>query len=213
MQLVQNNNFVFATLFVYGSDGKPTWYTAALNNAGGFTWTGPLYANVGPWFAALPFNPNAVGARQVGTMVFSASDVANGTITYTVDGISVSKRVTRETLVNENISGNYQLIITKDQVCIPAVGGTAHGVEQANFALSHFGNAFTGQSGGCAFNGTYGQTGKMGNAIGTYSCTSGEIGSFHLFEIIVTETGIMARLSEQSNLCSSISAEAAGIRQ
>ena len=213
MQLVQNNNFVFATLFVYGSDGSPTWYTAPLNNSGGFTWTGPLYATTGPWFAAMPFDSNQVGVRQVGSMTFHAIDIANGTLTYTVDGSAVAKSVTRQTLVNESIGGIYNGVTLQNQVCVPALGGTGTFSRPTTLNISQIGNSVVGQSGGCTLTGTYSQSGKMGDVTGTYSCISGEIGSFNMFEIVVTETGILARLSEQSNFCSSISAQAGGVRQ
>src|SRR5207237_6224285 len=50
-QLVQRNGTIFATLFVYGPAGAPTWYVATLNpTAASFTWTGDIYATTGPWF-------------------------------------------------------------------------------------------------------------------------------------------------------------------
>src|SRR5580765_5845064 len=55
----QQFNTLFIDLFVYGSDGRPTWYTAAVyldpQNEGLFT--GDLYATTGPWFGAF-FNPS-----------------------------------------------------------------------------------------------------------------------------------------------------------
>jgi hypothetical protein len=213
VQLVQNNDFVFATLFVYGADGKPTWFTATLNGVGGFTWSGPLYATTGPWFARSPFDPSQVGVRQAGSMSFHATDIANGTLTYSVDGTSVTKNITRQTLVNETIAGSYDLVVHKNQVCSPSAGGTATGSARVLFNLTQIGNAVVGISGGCTFNGTYNQTGKMGNMAGTFSCTSGEAGVFGMSEIVITEMGIMLRLNEQSNFCSSIAVQAAGIRQ
>ena len=215
MQLVQNNGFVFATLFVYGVDGKPTWFTAPLNDIGGFTWTGPLYANTGPWFAG-SFNPSQVGARQAGTLTFHATSIANGTVSYSVDGITVTKNITRETLVNESIAGAYDAIGTQTQSCIfPLSSGTVTG--QTTLTFSQTGSSVSGQtsglSGGCAFVGTYGQNGKLGSVVGTYSCTWGEIGNFQMFEIVVTEYGMLVRLAEQSNLCSSITGAFAGNRR
>jgi len=214
MQLVQNNATVFATLFVYGSDGKPTWYAATMNLTGGFTWSGALFATTGPWFAEVPFDSTQFKVRQVGNITFHATDIANGTLTYTVDGSTVSKAIRRQTLVNEVIAGAYDLVVYKHQVCVPALGGTGTLSVRALFTLTQIGNNVVGVSGSCTFNGTSSQSGKMMNVTGTYSCaTTGETGSFSMFEIVVTETGLMLRMSEQSNLCSSISVEAAGIRQ
>jgi hypothetical protein len=212
MQLVQNNNVVFATLFIYGADGKPTWYTALLGSSGNFTWSGPLIATMGPWFGSF-FNPNAVTGRQVGSLTFQATDIANGVVTYSVDGTPITKAVTRETLTAENIGGTYRVVAAQDQVCVAPLG-TGHFISQTTFTFSHIGNSVAGQVGGCIFNGTYGQTGKIGIAQGTYSCSpNGEVGSFLMSEIIVTETGMMFRLTETSNLCSSIVGQGAGLRQ
>jgi hypothetical protein len=217
MQLVQNNDFVFATLFVYGPDGMPTWYTAQLNRGAGFTWTGPLFTTTGPWFAMPAFNPGQVGIRQVGNLTFQALSVASGALTYTVDGLAVSKSVIRQTLVNEAIGGVYDVVISQVQTCSPPLSsGTFTG--RFTFNVSQVGNNVVGVTtnaagGVCTLTGTYTQFGKMGSVGGDYSCATGENGVFNLFEIVVTETGMLARLTEQSNFCSSISASAAGIRQ
>lgn len=52
IQLVQQNNTIFATMFVYGPDGQPAWYSATLFYRGTntFTWSGTLYKTTGPWF-------------------------------------------------------------------------------------------------------------------------------------------------------------------
>src|SRR5271168_1538879 len=50
IQLVQRGTVIFATLFVYGPSGQPTWYTATMDNVSGFTWTGTLYATTGTYF-------------------------------------------------------------------------------------------------------------------------------------------------------------------
>ena len=216
MQLVQNDDFVFAALFVYGPDGKPTWLTAELNNVGGLTWTGPLYATAGPWFGAVSFDPSQVGVRQAGSMTFTLADIADGNVTYTADGVTVSKQVTRETLVDEDISGSYNFALTQTQTCMPPLPSGTFSLS-SSLNISQSGTGVVGQtssaSGGCTFLGTYAQSGKLGSVDGTYSCTWGENGTFQLSEIVVTETGLLARFSEQSNYCSSISGQEAVIRQ
>ena len=215
MQLVQNNNFVFATLYIYGSDGTPRWLTGQLNGVGGFTWSGPLYATTGPSFASPVYDPSIVGYQQVGTMTFHLTDIADGVLTYTVNGISITKSVTRETLVNEDLSGSYDVVGTQTQTCLPPLS-SGKGVGLGSLSVSQVGTNITGEfvgpGGTCTIVGTYVQTGKLGAVNGTYSCSTGEVGTLHLYEITVTETGIIARLSEQSNFCSSIVGQWAGNR-
>ncbi len=50
IQLVQEELTIFATMFVYDSNGQSTWYTATLSYVASLTWSGALYATTGPWF-------------------------------------------------------------------------------------------------------------------------------------------------------------------
>jgi hypothetical protein len=92
MQLVQQAEFIFATLFIYGADGKPTWATAQLTPIGTPSWSGPVYVTSGPWFGGT-FNPASVTVRQAGSMTFTASSVTAGTVTYSIDGVTVTKQI------------------------------------------------------------------------------------------------------------------------
>ena len=111
IQLVQNRAVVFATLYVYGPTGSPTFYVATLENPPGGTtgvWTGTLYATTGPWFGGA-FNPAAVIETAVGTMTFALTGIGIGTLEYTVGATSVSKTVNRQPLRFEDNAGTYAL--------------------------------------------------------------------------------------------------------
>ena len=76
IQFVQRGATIFATMFVYDSARNPTWYVATMNGsaAGGvLTFTGDLYATVGPWFGTVPYDPASFGATKVGTMTWTKS--------------------------------------------------------------------------------------------------------------------------------------------
>ena len=86
MQLVNRGSVIFATLFVYGPTGNPTWYTATLDStANNLTWTGDLYATTGPYFETVPFNPMSVVLTKVGTMTWAAQTIDTGTLSYVVE--------------------------------------------------------------------------------------------------------------------------------
>jgi hypothetical protein len=108
--LIQQQDVIFITLFVYGPDGRPTWYvgpaTTAVSGASRPTYSGGLYATTGPWFGS-GFNPNAVGVRQVGNVTFVASSQVAGTLTYSVDGVPVVKAIQRETWRHITLGGTY----------------------------------------------------------------------------------------------------------
>src|SRR5438270_9660713 len=70
IQLVQRGSVIFATMFVYGPSGAPTWYVATMDSTDGATWTGDLLATTGPYFATVPFNPLSVTVTKVGTMTW-----------------------------------------------------------------------------------------------------------------------------------------------
>ena len=72
MQLVQRDSIIFATLFVYDMNNKPTWYVATLTYQGNLVWNGDLLATTGPWFGAIPFDASTVVVRKVGTMSWTA---------------------------------------------------------------------------------------------------------------------------------------------
>jgi hypothetical protein len=84
-----------AAWFVYNQTGQPVWYTL---QPGAWTaptvYTGPVYKTTGPYYAG-PFDPRQVGVTQVGTATLSFTDSNTGTFSYTVEGISGSKAITR----------------------------------------------------------------------------------------------------------------------
>lgn len=80
MQLVNTGSFVFATLFIYGADGKPTWVTGELQKGETKVWTGPLYGTTGSYYAA-KWNPAELKVREVGSMTFEMPCCEEGTVT------------------------------------------------------------------------------------------------------------------------------------
>jgi hypothetical protein len=94
-------NVVFATLFTYDSTGAPLWLVMSAGDrlAGTETFTGTLYRTRGPAFNAVPFawDPNAPGnLTTVGTMTVTFTAADRATLAYTVDGVAVTKTVTKQ---------------------------------------------------------------------------------------------------------------------
>lgn len=106
----QTDNFIFATLFIYGTDKKPTWYTAQMTWDGSAQFTGGLYATQGSYFGA-PWNvAETQPATLVGTASFTPgiSNNSSGTFSYTVTGVaSVTKAVQRLTLTSVLLAAKY----------------------------------------------------------------------------------------------------------
>lgn len=103
--LVQSDTAQFLAFFIYGSDGKPTWYTAQLASDGAGGYTGSLYAINGTYFAN-PWQGYTINAA--GTATFKPADIYHATLTYTVNGIpTVVKSIQRQALTPYALSGNY----------------------------------------------------------------------------------------------------------
>jgi len=92
------SGIIFATWFVYGQDGKPTWYFIPEG-----TWTqpneyrGPIYKTTGPYFGGV-FDPAAVTVTLAGSAVigFQQNDYDHAGFQFTVDGVTVNKIIQRQ---------------------------------------------------------------------------------------------------------------------
>ena len=203
-QIVQRDSVIFVTMYVYDPTHIPIWYTATLNYLGNFVWTGDLYLTNGPWFGTVPFNPNAVGYRKVGSMTWTAPTITAGTVRYDVDGVFVVKNATRLLLRYDDFSGHYGgLIHTTATGCLnPALNGTAESIGILNIAQNVQSIAigvFPTTGGSCSYGGTLTQAGQMGAVNGSYVCSDGETGSFQIFEMQVNITGVTGRFAAASN--------------
>ena len=220
--VLQQWDVLFIDLFVYGPDGKPTWFTAAAtyqssSPAGHVLFSGDLYSTTRPYFGAGTFNPGAVGYAKVGTLTFDADSVSTATLTYTVGGVPVAKNVTRQTWRNENLSGSYYGGFVWDQPCEDGTDndpvelfGTLQFNHNADNTVridlqitSAFSNGVPQPipaNATASITGPYTQSGHMGRIQGTFKYGSGqEVGTlqWNLFEIERTINGITGRFSGQ----------------
>jgi len=96
INITHQGDVLFATWFTYGATGKGEWLVMSngAKTAPG-SYTGALYRTTGSPYSGA-WNPSQLGVAQVGTATFTFTDIANGTFTYSVDGVSGSKAITRE---------------------------------------------------------------------------------------------------------------------
>jgi hypothetical protein len=95
--LTQQFQIIFAAWYVYNDGGQPVWYVVPncpVNSAGNRC-SGAVYRTTGPAFGPT-FNPNTVASFEVGTATFAFSDANSGTLSYTVNGVSGNKAITRQ---------------------------------------------------------------------------------------------------------------------
>jgi hypothetical protein len=101
VNLAQQGDTIFASWFTYDLMGKPWWLVMSANKAAPGTFAGTLFQATGPPFNAIPFPPIGIAGGATGAAVGSGtltfSDANNGSFAYTVNGISQTKAITRET--------------------------------------------------------------------------------------------------------------------
>jgi hypothetical protein len=96
VSITHQNNAIFAVWFTYGDDGKVIWYPMPGGTWGGNTYTGTLYRTTSSPWLGVPYDSTKLKATAVGTMSFRFLDANTADITYTVDGITQTKTITRQ---------------------------------------------------------------------------------------------------------------------
>lgn len=217
VNIIQQSNIAFATFFVYDASGQPHWYVASemIGSAAPpdrpNVFVGELYETTGPAFSAATFNASTVTRRAVGHATFQIFPPNNGTLDYTVDGVAVSKRLTRQTWAANDATGTYfggqftQLAPSAASSCTVKTGLQRFD----SITISHSGSSFsmTATLGAappdelCRYTGTYTQAGHMGNVDGAFSCNGGANGTFRLQRLEIGVNGIMALYAATDRGC------------
>ena len=212
LNVVQQYDVLFMTFFVYGPDNKPVWYVAP--NTGyvrNSVFTGPLYRTTGPWIGTI-FTPNTVGVTQVGSATFTYRFIGSATLNYTVDGVQVTKALTRQNWRGNPLSGTYDGAIKQVQSGCTTASNAGTFIIPARIQVteSNFGFPFhirvTANGDYCDYEGARYQDGRMASSIGTFKCNlSGLSGTYHFFAIEASSYAIWGRFTAQSDACTTIS--------
>jgi hypothetical protein len=211
LSVLQQNATIFIDLFVYGPDNKATWFVSGMNlvpgPAGHLVFAGELVAVNGSYFAA-PWNAAQLTGGAVGSATFDASSVNNATLTYSVNGVTVQKQITRLTFAQENYTGSYYggLIYDASGTC-----GTTGGHQESvgTVVISQLSNGTisltTEDSNGlsCGYNGTYTQYGHLGSVSGSLYCNTGDTGTFQMYEMEKNISVMSGRFTSSIGGCNS----------
>jgi hypothetical protein len=96
VNIAHQGDILFATWYTYGADGNPMWLSASnLARTGNATYSGLLHRSWAQPFNAQPWDPARVTRMAAGNVTFTFTDANNGTMTYTVEGVTQSKPITR----------------------------------------------------------------------------------------------------------------------
>jgi hypothetical protein len=190
LNVIEQGDTLFATLFVYDAQRRPRWYVASSlaqqgdSNTGAVSYAGPLTEVTGPYFGTA-FNPQAVTRRDVGQMSFQARSDGTASLDYSVDGVRVSKPLQRFAFRKQDFSGSY-------------LGSYAHD-RQAQITIDDSGPEFRmqlvdrfGGMGTCNFTAPLAQLGSLRTMNGTYACGS-RTGTFSMQHATVSAEGFTAR--------------------
>jgi hypothetical protein len=71
------------------------WYVASNCAVSGSSCTGTLYRTTGPAFGPT-FDPTRIQVFSVGSATVNFTDANNAVLSYTVDGVSATKTITRQ---------------------------------------------------------------------------------------------------------------------
>ena len=190
VNILEQGDTIFATLFVYDAQGRPRWYSASnLHRITGDAFVGEVVESSGPYFGT-SFNPAAVTRRVVGTMSFAVRADGTAQLTYGVDGVGVSKVVQRYAYRKNTLTGTY-------------LGHRWSGFqpsEPVEITINDDGNTFTmdtsaspvGHDGSCRYTAPMAQVGEQRRMEGDYTCSSGRKGRFLMRNVIVTFDGFTA---------------------
>src|SRR5258708_78203 len=191
INLIQQNNVIFGTMFVYGPDGTARWYSASdlTSSNGGTTWTTTLAQTTGPYFGAA-WTGNAQ-ATAVGTITINFNGPNSGTLSYTVNGVPVTKNITRFSLRANDLTGHYlggALAKCADGSGILIFDTLKVTQSATSILMNVVWNVTATVIGNCDFNGTYTTQGRLAAVSGNFSCTystnaSGNVGTFSVSNI------------------------------
>jgi hypothetical protein len=93
--VTQQGSTMFLAWYVYDGTGRPVWYVASNCAVSGNGCRGTLYRTTGPPLGPT-FDPAMIQVIAAGTVSLAFTDANNGTLTYTVNGASASKAITRQ---------------------------------------------------------------------------------------------------------------------
>ena len=214
LTVTHQGNVTFLAFFVFGADGKPTWFSSPAeftqrDSALNPIYIGPLYQATGPYFGAA-FNPDVVKVGAVGTATFAVTSPTTANLGYTVNGVPVTKSLVRQTFkLNADVVGNFVGgMVVLDEGC-GTLPRPAPRPRQANTQAVIFGPAATtnitvgDDVNSCTTTGPYAQDGRLGHLAGGITCTDGRSGTASFQEIEANRSGFKATYSLSfSNTCS-----------
>jgi len=207
VNLVQQGERAFVTLFVYGADGKPVWYVspdahAVSYSAGGQpSFRGTLYRTRGPWHGG-PYDPALVQPVYAGIVALELVTDDRMRLAYQADDATVTKELRRQSF---EAVVPYSGYVAQFMMRAKPAGSS---VPQSFRYTADLYAEFDGGTGWiratdtigriCHYRGPYSQAGKLITFSGSYACSGGDEGAFEIKRLEITQDGATGYLTKSS---------------
>ena len=96
LSITQQGRQLFPVIYTYDSAGKTTFYVVPGGTWSGLTFTGDLYSTTSSPWLGVPYDASKFQATKVGTLVIDYRDAGTATITYTINGVSQTRVISRQ---------------------------------------------------------------------------------------------------------------------
>ena len=206
INISQQGDVMFATWFIYGANSQPTWIflsNAKRSGALGNTFIGEIFQAIsGSPFSIVPFVPSTnENFRRVGDAKFVFSDARTGSLEYAIDGVTVLKQITRQTIGVFNLTGSYFGGLKRGgsgcvnaglngSVTDPAIYSVSHDIVSGALTIAEVG----GKS--CSFSGNTQVSGSIMEGNGRFTCfTENFVGAWTMREGRPSPNGFSALLT------------------
>lgn len=204
--IAQQADRMFITVYVFGSNSQPTWYSALLVDQGPQTdgstrFAGNVFHSSGSPLGTA-FDPAAVLTTAVGTASFRSTTAERGTLSYNVGALSLTKQIERFLLKADDFAGSY-LGGTSDITsnCTNPANNGIRTEEAGTFTVVQVTNLMEIRGPRCSYVGTAAQLGQVLRFDSTYRCTDGASGVATFFDLRVEPGGISGRYTGVGSSC------------
>ena len=204
LNVVQQDENAFVTLFVYGPDRRPTWYVSSDARITAYAGTQPLFRGTLYRTEGSPVGQphSPVSVHPVGEIYLETLSRTSMRVHYRIGGVEHVKQVVRQTFAETPLTANYLAHFHLRQ-SLP--GGPPYGTSTYHGEMLLHVDAEAGVatlrvtdhlSRQCEYRGPYEQTGKLFHFAGGFTCSGGDAlgGTFQVTDLEASAHGITAAL-------------------
>ena len=207
--ITQQSSIMFVTMFAYDTLGNPVWYTVSCTIAV-TSCSGDMLKFRGGSAPTSTWNGSSLGYAKVGTMTLNFTSNDSGSMSYTLDGLSATRQITREIFgpappAPPSLAGQWQgAIIEIRGNCTQTQNNGGHatyGQYDVGIAAAPSGGIIISLAGvtglQCSYNGNFTTNGARLLASGAMSCNDGRRGTWQSTNTLVTAKAMSLELAVQ----------------